>query len=219
MKKNPKRERRSQEERSSTTRAEIVRAAIDCLNEYGYRGATTPVIVERAGLTRGALNHHFGDRNELMLAVCDFAHDERLSFLQFAAKKSDPLEKRIRMLATATWSVRRMPSQRAYLEILVAAKAEPDFLKAVQLRFQRFDHDSEKVWLGAFLDTNVPDELIIGLRDQLFYAVSGMLLCSPFMLDDGYFEQQIELYCEAAILRLQAPARSTRVAARRRSKA
>jgi AcrR family transcriptional regulator len=51
--------RRTQEERSATTRARLLDATIDCLSELGYTNTTTTEIAKRAGLSRGAQLHHF----------------------------------------------------------------------------------------------------------------------------------------------------------------
>ena len=42
------------QERSVETRARLVECAIECLAEQGYAGATTPLIAQRAGVTRTA---------------------------------------------------------------------------------------------------------------------------------------------------------------------
>lgn len=197
-------QRRTQEERSATTKAEIIRGAIECLNEFGYRGATTPVIMKRVGLSLGALNHHFTDRQDLMLAVCEYAYEERASFLQPAVHKDQPLDVRFRDVASALWRAQRRPSQRAYVEILVAAKSNPEMLVPVGRYFERFDYDNQKFWLAAFDDVDASKDLLIRLRDLLLSSVRGMLVTMPFMQDDGYFEEQIEYFCECALLRIKA---------------
>ena len=36
---------------------------------YGYNGTTTPRVAEMAGVTRGAQVHHFGSKNDLVIAA------------------------------------------------------------------------------------------------------------------------------------------------------
>ncbi len=65
------RERRTQAERRATTRRALLDAARSVFAERGYHGAAAEEIVRRAGLTRGALYHHFEDKKDLFRAVVD----------------------------------------------------------------------------------------------------------------------------------------------------
>src|SRR5256885_4582036 len=61
--------RRSQAERRAATRAALLAAGRALFAERGYAAVGTEEIVQRAGVTRGALYHHFAGKEELFAAV------------------------------------------------------------------------------------------------------------------------------------------------------
>ncbi|MAM56653.1 MAG: TetR family transcriptional regulator [Salinicola sp.] len=63
--------RRSRAEMLEETRAKLIDAARAAFAEKGYAGASMDELTARAGLTRGALYHHFGDKRGLLAAVVD----------------------------------------------------------------------------------------------------------------------------------------------------
>lgn len=62
-------ERQTNEERSTRTREALLDATLECLIEKGYAGMTTNDVVKRAGVSRGALAHHFPSKTELVAAA------------------------------------------------------------------------------------------------------------------------------------------------------
>lgn len=63
------RSRRSQEQRSRATRAALIEAAHRLFAERGYAAVSADEIVTAAGVTRGALYHHFEDKRDLFRAT------------------------------------------------------------------------------------------------------------------------------------------------------
>lgn len=66
--------RRRQQDRRAATRRALVAAARTLFAEKGYAATSTPEIVAAAGVTRGALYHHFADKQALFAAVVEEEH-------------------------------------------------------------------------------------------------------------------------------------------------
>lgn len=85
---------RAQAERSEVTRGALVAAARRLFGERGYAAVGTEEIVRAAGVTRGALYHHFGGKRELLEAVYRQVEEEaarRVSEEVLAGGHSSPL--------------------------------------------------------------------------------------------------------------------------------
>lgn len=80
--------RRSRPEMIADTRAKLIAAARKAFGERGYADASMDDFTAEAGLTRGALYHHFGDKKGLLEAVVlqiDAEMAERLNAISAAA--------------------------------------------------------------------------------------------------------------------------------------
>jgi len=74
--------REPQQDRSRATRARLIEAAITSLAEIGYPASTVAVVAERAGVSRGAAQHHFPTREALFTAALEHVAKVRGDELQ-----------------------------------------------------------------------------------------------------------------------------------------
>lgn len=120
--------------RTQLSRERILDAAVRCLVEYGYSGATTLRIQALAGVSRGGLLHHFGSRDELLVGAAHHLADERIAAQSAAVPKrmhaanDDPA--RIDEAVMAMWSDFGQPFFWAAVELWVAARHNAE-LRAV----------------------------------------------------------------------------------------
>src|SRR3546814_19806100 len=68
-----KRQRRSQGERSEELRERVAHATFEVIAARGFSGLRTAAVAGQAGVSPGALLHHFETKNGLALATVDFA--------------------------------------------------------------------------------------------------------------------------------------------------
>jgi len=100
------RPRRTHAERTAETRGAIMHAVVESIAEVGFKRTTASEIARRAGVTWGAVQHHFGGKDGILVAVLED------SFRRFAERLSDisvdgrSLERRTELLSAwdAVWS-------------------------------------------------------------------------------------------------------------------
>jgi AcrR family transcriptional regulator len=140
-----------QQRKSVQTRVAILDAAIDCLARHGYGRTTTQLIAELAGISRGAMLHHYATKQDLIAAVIDYTVYKRMElFLDGirALKDSD----RIDEMAGIEISWRSMLTREftAYLELEVAARTDPDLAEIFLPKARRFDQHELAEIIRAF---------------------------------------------------------------------
>ena len=76
--------------RSEVTRRKIIDAAVELFNDGGYSSTGLGDIVERTGMTKGALYHHFNSKEALAVAIIDQASGILLKTFQGISRSSAP---------------------------------------------------------------------------------------------------------------------------------
>jgi AcrR family transcriptional regulator len=104
--------RRTQAERSATTRAALVGAATRLFAEKGYAAAGREEIVAAAGVTRGALYHHFDDKADLFRAVFETVENDVMGAVAAAAMTADDPVEQLRLGCHAYLDAARDPAVR-----------------------------------------------------------------------------------------------------------
>jgi AcrR family transcriptional regulator len=79
-------------ERGDATRSALVAAARKLFGERGYAATSLDDVVSLAGVTKGALYHHFTDKEHLFLAVAESVKRETTEHLSDLFLSEDPFE-------------------------------------------------------------------------------------------------------------------------------
>lgn len=132
----PRRTRKPQL-RSAETQARVLDAAIECLVDVGYARTSTTIVAERAGVSRGAMLHHFPVRRVLVAAAVErLLAGFRTKFDQVFATPNDGPD-RLDAAVRLFWSIYKEPTFAAAWELYGAARTDPDLLVSVLPVFQQ----------------------------------------------------------------------------------
>jgi AcrR family transcriptional regulator len=125
------RKHRTQAERSERTREQLLDATIECLVELGYARTTVQEICQRAGLSRGAQQHHFTTKAELMTSALEHLFkrlsDEILAVTTDLPAGPSRVEAGIDML----WRAYSGTLSTAAVELWVAARTDPELRRTL----------------------------------------------------------------------------------------
>jgi AcrR family transcriptional regulator len=121
------------QQRGDRTRDAIIEETVRCINEEGFAKASANHIAERAGVTWGVIQYHFGDRGGLLSAVIAHGFQEFRRSIQSASVPEGRSRQRVEAVVEAAWSAFSSPASRASLEILISARSDQDPARAGEL--------------------------------------------------------------------------------------
>jgi AcrR family transcriptional regulator len=122
----PRRPANGSQLRADRTRALVIDETIRCILEEGFAAASAKHITERAGVTWGVVQYHFGDRDGLLMAVVDNGFAELAEALRELPAAAENVRDRAEFIVNAAWEAFSSPTSMAALEILIATRAMRD---------------------------------------------------------------------------------------------
>ncbi len=123
--------RRTQAERSASTRMRLVLAATDALYRLGFASTSTNLVADLAGVSRGAMLHQFPTKALLMAAVVEASLEaDYAAYREALAGIDDPLQQ-ILVISDRAWVQFRQPSGIAQTEIWTATRSDAELAAVV----------------------------------------------------------------------------------------
>jgi AcrR family transcriptional regulator len=176
----PRRPRRTQADRSATTTAALVKAARELFAEQGFAATSRDQIAERAGVTRGALYHHFESKTAVAAAVVAELGDELVDRVVTAAAEAEDVRSQLHLASRAYMDAAADPTIARILAdapavLGVAACRQLDAESCLPLLEAGFARAaSEGVEVPG--DPAVAAALLLGLLNE----AAGLIAAAPF---------------------------------------
>jgi AcrR family transcriptional regulator len=171
--------RRTNPERSEATRAVLVAAARRLFTENGYAETGTPEIVAAAGVTRGALYHHFADKQALFAEVVEREAAAVAAQVERAAPLSDDLIGMMQAGGRAYLTAMRAPGRARLLLVDGPAVLGRKAMDAVH---DRHGSRTLRQGLAAAMDAGAFARLPV---DALTTQVGAMFDAAVLAIDSG----------------------------------
>ncbi|WP_328393421.1 TetR/AcrR family transcriptional regulator [Streptomyces sp. NBC_00390] len=185
--------RRTQQQRREETRQRLLDATIDCLVEYGFAGTTTHRVQERAGVSRGALLHHFASKAALLAAATHHAAELRLAHIRSEANSDGRSPQKGLELLRAAMSG---PYFLAGLELWLAARTDPE-LKSALLPAEREVGTAQRAVLADIFGPEVTARSDFAmLCESLLVLHRGLALTGVLRENPSFDEELLGLWAE-----------------------
>ena len=177
---------RTQEQRRQETQAAVLAAAVDLLSEAGYAGFSASRVAARAGVSRGAQEHYFPTKNDLIAAATRHVMREAVEHAQALARRatrsSDPVAKFLLDSEHFFFS----PIYSALVEIMVAARAARALSRICRPIVREARGALNKIWTDALDDAGYPRDSARQFIELTHYLLRGIFLVSfwlPYDID------------------------------------
>lgn len=188
--------------KSAQTRARLIDATIRCIVKFGYANTTTPQVAAEAGLSRGAMLHHFENGSALIKATIVELHEKRLRAFRRAAEVT---EHEPATMVNTYWRQLQKPAFVAFHELALAARTNADLariLQPLQIEFrQKFNAQAVQLF-PEWQDDPVSFELAMTLSQTMIEGMAINLLTSA--IDESMVEPMLRLLEQQ--IRLMKPA-------------
>lgn len=195
----PTRSRRTQEERTASTRLSLINAAITTIDVVGYAGASTAMVARSAGVSRGAMLHHYPTRAALMADVVRVVFDREMTEYSQSRERTG-FGTALHHWPLLLWQVLSKPSGMAVLEILQATRSEPDLADLVV----PMQEEVEQAALLAIRSGFGGDEsLALTVMRLMVWTVRGLTIAERHLPSRQETQKAVEML--SALLFMAAP--------------
>jgi AcrR family transcriptional regulator len=193
-----------QARKSEATRNQIITAAIRCIVESSYSNTTTMRIAEKAGLSRGAMLHHFPSKIDIIRAVVEYLHNKRIQAFRRSIRSIPEGADRVRLAVRSYWEHVNHPLYIAIFELAVAARTDEELRDILQPAQKAFDLEWYKTAREVFPEWQSDPQafdLALNLTQQMMEGMSISHFTHVRQID----EEQLLNYLEDRLRELKPP--------------
>ena len=137
--------RSPKQDRSRATRQRLLAATIDCLAEMGWSATTVGVVAARAGVSRGAAQHHFPTKEDLITTALEYMFDQRTTAVDEEAARLPAGPERTEAVVLRVIDYCAGSLFKAALQVWTAAASDPELRARILPLEERFGRDTHRM--------------------------------------------------------------------------
>ncbi len=164
---------KAQEAKSETMRAQILDAAIDCLASRPYSEVSAALIAQAAGVSRGGMQYHFPTWLALLSATVAHLHTRRLALFKADLSVQPESGDLFDHVVDTHWRHLNEREFRAYQEIVLAARSEPELKALLGTLYGDFLHEWHEIARRMF-GWAYTDPAVARAGNVAHYVLDGM---------------------------------------------
>ena len=175
--------------KSAAARKLICKAVTRCLAEIGYAETSINRVIDRAGVSRGALQHHFPSKEDLMAATAQQILDNA-TFFRYSRAGASAAERSTAAELQETWEkVVNTAEYRALLEILIQVRTDKALRERLSPGLQQWHRESMVRTLSAYGSLNGSDQEVEMLMTMNSCMMRGLVIQEQYTEDPAYIHQ------------------------------
>jgi len=197
--------RRTQAERLAETRARILTATVTYIDEHGFHQTSLQRVAKAAGVTVGAVQHHFDSKTELLAAVVEDGFQNLAFNLERVEFEGASLEDRIALFVDHSWKHCNSPQYQSNLHILLGMRNESsnNFEEWLNETLGHVVSSGFALWLRVFKDIKLSEAEHFDILLYIFSSLSGSALLSRISQVPERVESDLRQLKKLLLLRFQ----------------
>lgn len=166
-----------QQRKSREARRKICEATVACLARHGYHRTSIARVVETAGVTPGALQHHFPTKEDLIVAAADHLLEGSIERTRRYAATQLGVEEALPRFFRAMWkNLMNTDPYRALLEVLIAARTDRQLHERVTPTLHQWNKAIDEVVVEIFESVGRSDEDVETIMMMTRSLMRGLVL-------------------------------------------
>lgn len=184
-----------QAQKSAMTRARLLDATLECFVEQGYNNLTTGNVADVAGISRGAMRHHFLSKDDLIQAAVKHLHKRLLEeFTSVVSTVPQDLAGKdlIRERLNAYWQHANSDLFQVYQELCMVARTTPELKETLEQSVKDFEYFATKSIISLFKEWGGYSDRLFLVVDTTKFLIEGMALGQIVSNRDARIQSQLD---------------------------